>query len=60
MCTRSDSDNGGFMKLFRYISGANARSEINKDFMRLIPIFKFSEQKIDMTVPVMMTHGEKV
>ena len=29
VCTRSSSNNGGFMKLFRYISGANARSEIN-------------------------------
>ena len=29
VCTRSSSDNGGFMKLFRYISGANARSGID-------------------------------
>merc|ERR1711936_558364 len=42
VCTQSSSNNGGFMKLFRYISGANAR-----------------KQKIDMTVPVMMTHSEK-
>merc|ERR1711878_40288 len=42
VCTRSESNNGGFMKLFRYISGANAR-----------------KQKIDMTVPMMMTHDEK-
>ena len=33
VCTRSDSDNGGFMKLFRYISGANTRSEIKMAFI---------------------------
>jgi len=42
VCTRGSGSNGGFMKLFRYISGANSR-----------------KQKIDMTVPVMMTYSEK-
>merc|ERR1711978_335310 len=40
VCTRSGR--GGFVKLFRYISGDNSRN-----------------QKIDMTVPVMMTNDEK-
>merc|ERR1711990_434833 len=40
VCTRSGR--GGFMKLFRYISGDNSNN-----------------QKIDMTVPVMMTNDDK-
>ena len=45
VCTRSGGRNGGFMKLFGYISGENSRSKINIQYCNQMTTNKCSRAK---------------